>query len=422
MQMSDTGSTSGGMKNVSVLWYGERGVVNSLVIAIHAGGVSAVSDLLRQVQWADKSQPAWLSDIASVSMIVEPGCSQFGDPDLILVLTTNDSQRYVVYFEAKVVTYAASAVPNSKGMKEKKFNSAINGQLSLRYRMSLALAQWNGTANLVEPTTIYNQYLRRSEDGGINEKLSKPRHLLKRSVLKLLRDAGVHGVPSEHFYFLSVTSDHQLDLSAMMSSDVLPLFLDHQGNNIWNQIAPRVGWLGFASIDLSPLNELLATSYRQALGTMVEPAPQLSISSPAQRNAGTATMNSINSYNIDDKSSAATKSQLTALEAAAIALTDAWKVTRGPGSTSVIYSGKTIAKFVPQGFQTSEFLMLGISTLFERSAWNGDTLIGPELFGRGDQQQPFYWLELPTDSTGVDIAEGILAELATACGAEVEAD
>ena len=420
--MSGASRTNDGMSDVSVLWYGERGVVNSLVIAIQAGGASAVSALLRQVKWADNSQRAWLSTIVSVSMIVEPGCSQFGDPDLILVLTTKNSQRYVVYVEAKVVTYEASAVSNLNGMKEKKFNSAINGQLSLRYRMSLALAQWNGSANLVEPATIYNQYRRRSEDGGINEKLSKPRHLLKRSVLQLLRDAGVHGVPPEHFYFLAVTSDHQLDLSAMMSLDVLPLFLDHQGNDVWDQISSRVGWLGFASIDLSRLNELLATSYRQALGTMLETAQQPPIFPPPQENAGAAPMNTINSYNIEDKSSAATKSQLTALEAAATALTDAWKVTRSPGSTSVIFSGKTIAKFVPQGYQTSEFLMLGISTLFERSAWNGHTLIGPELFGRGDQQQPFYWLELPTDSTGVDMAEGILAELATVCGAEVEVD
>ena len=404
--------------SVSIAWYGERGVVNSLVIAIKEAGVPAVQALLGQVRWADNSQPAWLTNIISVAMVVEPGCSQFGDPDLILVLTTNDSQRYVVYFEAKVVTYAASAVPNSKGMKEKKFNSAINGQLSLRYRMSLALAQWNGTAGLVEPTTIYNQYRRRSEDGGINEKLAKPRHLLKKSVLKLLRDAGIHGVPAEHFHFLAVTSDHQLDFSTNMSAEIRPLLLDHEGKESWEQIAPRVGWLGFSKIELTSLNGLLAASYRQALSTMLQSEPRTPVSVSTAKSPRDPSMTKIVSYNIDDNSSAATKKQLTAIEEAARSLSTSWNVKRGNGSSSVTFSGKVIAKVVPQECKINEILMLGISAIYERSVWNGHTLTGPELFGRGDQEQPFYWKELPTDSTGVDIAEGILADLATVSGAE----
>lgn len=419
-EMNQEIKTRGSIQDVSVLWYGERGVVNSLVIAIQAGGVSAVSALLKQVQWADQSQPAWLTAIASIAMIVEPGCSQFGNPDLILVLTTIDSQRYVVYFEAKVITYAASAVPNSKGMNEKKFNSAINGQLSLRYRMSLALAHWNGKTDLVEPTEIYNQYRRTDSEGGINEKLTKPRHLRKKSVLTLLRDAGVHGVPLTHFCFLAVTSDQQFHFSTNMPTEIRPLFLNHEGTDNWQQIAPRVGWLGFSGIDLTVLNEWLAASYRQALGTMLGSAPKPSVSTPSTKSSGTTRLNRINSYNIEGKSSAAIKDQLVAVEAAARTLSSSWKVIRKPGSTSIKWLGKTIAKVVPQGFKTSEFLMLGISAIYERSAWNGHTLTGPELFGQGNQQQLFYWIELPTDSTGINIAEGILAELATVSGAESE--
>ena len=412
--MSDTGRTSGGMKDVSVLWYGERGVVNSLVIAIQAGGAPAISALLRQVQWADNSQPAWLNTIASVSMIVEPGCSQFGDPDLILVLTTSDTQRYVVYFEAKVVTYAASAVSNLNGMKEKKFNSAINGQLSLRYRMSLALAQWNGSANLVEPAAVYHQYRRRSEEGGINEKLLKPRHLLKKSVLKLLREAGVNGLPLTNFHFLAVTSDQQLDFSTNMSPEIRPLFLSLEGNDNWQQIAPRVGWLGFSAIDLTLLNELLAGSYRQALGTMLESKPRSPITTDSKNPPRTVPMKSINPYNISGKSSEATKSQLTAIEKAARGVSRTWTVKHEPGSTSIKWFGKTIAKVVPQGYKKNEILMLGISTIYDQFQWNGHSLVGPMIF----KQQPFYWIDLPTDATGVDIAEGIFAQLATVSGAE----
>lgn len=406
--------------SVSIAWYGERGVVNSLVIAIKEAEVPAVQALLGQVQWADNSQPAWLTNITSVAMVVEPGCSQFGDPDLILVLSTNDSQRYVVYFEAKVVTYAASAVSNDAGMNEKKFNSAINGQLSLRYRMSLALSQWNGTTDLVEPTEIYNQYRRSNKEGGINERLKKPRHLRKKSVLTLLRNAGAHGIPLAHFYFLAVTSDHQLDFSTNMSTEIRPLFLNRDGTDNWGQIAARVGWLGFSGIDLTLLNELLAASYRQALGTMLGSAPRTSSSTPSPKPTRTAPMNTINSYNIEDNSSDATKNQLIAVQTAAQTLSSSWEIVKCNGSTSVMLSGKVIAKVVPQGFKTNEFLMLGVSTIYERSVWNGHTLNGPELFGRGNQQQPFYWMELPTDSNGVDIAEGILAELAAVSGAESE--
>ena len=412
--MSESGRHDTGQKDVSVFWYGERGVVNSLVIAIQAGGVSAVSALLRQVQWADNSQPAWLTGIASVSMIVEPGCSEFGDPDLILVLTANDAQRYVVYFEAKVVTYAASAVPNSKGMEEKKFNSSINGQLSLRYRMSLALAQWNGTAGLVEPATIYKQYRRSSKEGGINEKLAKPRHLLKKSVLKLLREAGIHGVPAKHFHFLAVTSDHELDLSTSMPREIRPLFLDDEGKDCWEQISPRVGWLGFSKIELTSLNELLSASYRQALGTMLESEPRTTIPAPTTKSPRDPSMTTINSYNIKTNSLESTINQLTAVEAAARNVTELWKVTRGETSTSVIFSSKTIAKIVPQKCGKDEYLLLGISSIYDRFQWNGHKLEGPKIF----KQQPFYWIDLPRDATGADKAEGILAELAAVSGAE----
>jgi hypothetical protein len=79
------------MKNKQLpelIWYGERGIINSIVTHVHqsiAGFVEEVKKLIGAIQWADEKPADWPIGITSAHAIVELGFGQFGDPDLIFI-------------------------------------------------------------------------------------------------------------------------------------------------------------------------------------------------------------------------------------------------------------------------------------------------------------------------------------------------
>lgn len=113
---------------IDLFWYGERGIVNALVIRIASLGVNGVRKLFSCIQWANVENNRWIDGIKSVRMVVEVGLGQFGDPDLIVVCTTTDGTRYTVFIEAKAVPYFYSS--------EQGGRSRIHRQLSLKYRFT----------------------------------------------------------------------------------------------------------------------------------------------------------------------------------------------------------------------------------------------------------------------------------------------
>jgi len=130
----------------TVIGYAERGLVNALVQHIK-GDQGMVKQFLGSIQWkGGKSTESRFVEmkIRRVHWIVESGFSQFGDPDLILLVHPVDSSVPLVFFiEAKVIEYAVSAKSNEHGMSDPGFNSSINGQLSLKYRLARALMEWD---------------------------------------------------------------------------------------------------------------------------------------------------------------------------------------------------------------------------------------------------------------------------------------
>lgn len=153
----------------SIIWYGERGVVNAIVT--HLARLNAADAFLRCIQWANGSTPDWVEHLRSTKIIVELGLAEFGNPDLMLVCESGvDSRPYCVFLEAKVCPHCASAISNSEGMTARGFNSSCNGQLALKYRFAKALGQWNGVQRTIEePAAIYEAYRRTPSDGGLGD-------------------------------------------------------------------------------------------------------------------------------------------------------------------------------------------------------------------------------------------------------------
>ena len=344
---------------VKVSWYGERGAVNAVVVGLRQLEVPGVIAFLNAVAWADR--PAWLRDVGSVELIVEIGCGEFGDPDLIIVCTTKEGQRYATFVEAKVIPYETSAGSNQHGIRIRGYNSTINGQLSLKYRLAMALSNWDGSSSeLSESDAVYRAYKRPWSQKGLGDTIRWPRHLKKPTVLSLLRNAGLAGLPLNQFHFVAWTWDRDpfFRSLAFHHSDQRPLFLDEAGVEQWQSTLPQLGWIGFKQIaESDQLSKCLSDGFRDALATMrptLEPTPVADVSAAGD-------LPRVASYNILKNSHEHTIQQLRALEKLAAEHFGEDAIEQNPGSSSVKYAGKVILKLVPRNHGPTEFLLLGVS-------------------------------------------------------------
>jgi hypothetical protein len=113
------------------------------------------------------------------------------------VATLPGGKRLVVFLEAKAGTYRDSAADFTAG-RGKGFNSTINGQLTLRFRLAKALAAYEGTADrLVETPAWARAY---GEE-------TIPRFLCKEDNLKQIVQRYIIG--GAEYYFVSLTNDHE---------------------------------------------------------------------------------------------------------------------------------------------------------------------------------------------------------------------
>jgi len=254
-----------------VQWYGERGIVNALVnhLARAARPVEAVRALLSAVRWAAPRGGTWVETFTKVTIIVELGLADFGNPDLLLVCDGPDGVR-LVFVEAKVAPYLASMRPNKHGMTLPGFNSSINGQLALKYRFARALeASSPGVLALLEPEALRAAYASRLRDGR-----SMPRRLSKLGIVRdTLTPLGLLGLSESHCEYVALTWDAP-ERAFFTDPDVerldgRPVFLSGDGRDLWPETAGRVGWLGYQALD-SALRIRDDADYQKALATMLE--------------------------------------------------------------------------------------------------------------------------------------------------------
>lgn len=279
---------------IEVVWYGERGIINALIteLARREPPRCAGRALVQAIRWADGGNPNWTNAIQSVACIVEVDLHKagFGSPDLILVAAMERGGPHVMFVEGKVGGFAECALPNNPGMAISGFNSSINGQLALRYRFAKALEGWDGEEQIIaEPNELRLAYSRPPADGGLGDVCRYRRHLRKRSVLAILREYAVFGLPEDHYHFVALTGDTEpfwLD-QTVREANSLPLFLQPlpDGSDRWAELEPRLGWLGYQAITdhLQP-----GLPFQKALRTMAAeratvPAQDTGVQGPCNR-------------------------------------------------------------------------------------------------------------------------------------------
>lgn len=371
-----------------IVWYGERGIVNALVADLsargEAGAADGVRDLLLAVQWAGDGVADWIAQITRVTFLVEVSVAQFGNPDLILACDVEPgSPQHVVFVEAKVVPYLGSAMDNALRMATRGYNSSINGQLALRYRLSHALAAVPEQRQVVEPATLHTQYRNQLGDPAV-----RPRRLSDPCVSAILDP--LRGLPPENYHFVAWTWDREpyFEPAAGVGPEYRPCFLTPDGGDAWEQIRFRVGWLGFESVETSVRPGL---TYRTALATMLPAlAPSATVqavpAAPPLRPDGV------------DQFSATTLARVGQL--ADLAVEQAGASRSGPNyARSLSFDGIAQGKVVARRHGADELVLVGIrSTLSPQDWWQGgNEVVGFRGTGRGRRYGVFYFIRTPAD-------------------------
>lgn len=246
------------MPNV-IHFYGERGLVDSLLLDLQAA--DKLADLLNAMEFPfrDPTRLAISAD-AEIVVIVEAGFggnrAGFGWPDAILIATLPTGGKVVCFVEAKAGLYADEAADFTE--RKKGFNSKINGQLSLRFRLAEALRAYTGGTRLVEPDDTARSY---GEE-------TRPRRLAKKDnidkIVKPYLVAAGEDQPVEYL-FVALTDDEQNVWQSTIGSsrpELLPfvpkpLSLDVDApedlwavaRNAWADNRKSFGWVGFSVVE-----------------------------------------------------------------------------------------------------------------------------------------------------------------------------
>ena len=232
-----------------ICFYGERGIVNGLVLDLK-DDLHKLKDVLRSIEWCTEGDYSWIDDIIKVVYLIEPGFSKFGQPDLVLVCKIKDGSKRWLFIEVKVISYSASAMSNKKGMTQRQYNSSINGQLSLNYRLALALERYSEGSFLEEPIGIFDQYKKKIYDYNKGPRKAGKPQLIKRIVVPYMNNFDV-----ERAYFVSITKDLPPNPINTTDVDFLPLLIDQNGRNLWDELSKQIGFLSLEVIDKEVVNK-----------------------------------------------------------------------------------------------------------------------------------------------------------------------
>lgn len=355
----------------SLRWYGERGIVNALVSHVATSPVERTAALLAAVKWADGGRPAWVSTISRVRLLVEWGLADFGNPDLVIIADSSVGRR-CVFVEAKIGPYLSSMVPNRVGMRQAGFNSSINGQLALKYRFATALQQASGRGGPVEEATGLLQQYRVQ----LRDPRSVPRRLAKPEIVQIFSDCGVLGLAESRCCYVALTWDAEtrpfFSDPFVAREDGLPHFVDQAGNDIYDAVRPRLGWLGYQHLD-SALDLNRVDEYQTVLATMI---PALEPDGQAYAAAETGFLGE------------ATSPESVTQAAKFRMLFTGYRVVESRGSFSVLENGETIAKIIPK----RDAVFVGIRDTKSPQSWCPGPLDRVSIRG-----VPFLGLHVPVE-------------------------
>jgi hypothetical protein len=194
-----------------------------------------LEDFLALIAWRSAAHMPF--DVAAAELHQQVNFSEFGRPDVIILVTDSNGRKHIVIVEVKLGKYLESSVATVTGKFEKRpgFNSQLNAQLALKYRAMISL-----------PSILEQGFM--TESGHPSESPycdDQVRRCKKRETIDFFADLARTGF---EFYLVTLTSDGvpPLDAHRLASSDpCFPLFFDqcaktqteysNLGSVLWSQ-------------------------------------------------------------------------------------------------------------------------------------------------------------------------------------------
>ena len=230
------------MMNVDMHFYGERGIVNGILLDI-GKDQKKLNGFFQAIKLFGTDDLPWKDGIDSCQWVIEPNFAEFGNPDLIAIIQSS-GRKYALFIEAKLLSYADSCFPLPAPFDATQLagkSSLLNVQLALRYRFTQAFQSRNTADAGVLPII--------EEDGSYADGQLLPRKLKKPSVLKLI-DETLSNV--QEYYFIALTNDQLEDDSPLTPFEVHypPLYLKETQRNRYvdDDLASCFGLLTYQSL------------------------------------------------------------------------------------------------------------------------------------------------------------------------------
>ncbi|MEA3477943.1 MAG: hypothetical protein U9R60_07175 [Bacteroidota bacterium] len=366
------------MKNMHNLhFYGERGIVNGLVLDIK-DDLELGKAVINSILWCGHLNTDWISNIQDIKYFVEPGFSKFGQPDLIMICTLPDGTKHYLIIEAKATPYAGSAMSNAKGMTPKNgYNSSINGQLSLDYRLALALNDHKREGIIQELESVLKGYQK-----ALGEYNPGPRNAGKFELIKWIVKPYFLGLQLNNTYFIAMTRDMGKNPLNNVDDDFKPKVLDSDGNDCWDKYCHQFGFLSLQELDLMVLN--LDGYFRD--GCLVHIGEWEKVIDPKKFKGKRLVLINFKKFDKDWINSVN-----AVAECIKIGTPNSVKTIKNKGSYSFKIKGKTIGKLCPQN-PKEPYLWVGFSIMAPNFMGYSKMLGQPQRFDLGPKKEPFMFV------------------------------
>lgn len=360
----------------TITFYGERGVVNSIVLQLDKD-IKLAQEFLSRIRFNNGHTPSWIKTIKSVHYFVEISFGEFGDPDLMILCEDIEGDRHLVFIEAKLVCYDNSAVDlrntgntstgniSSTSNKATGINSRINAQLTLKHRLSLVLQKRGTGEELEEAGEIFDLY----KDLPTEFK-KKARRVIKKEVIAI---CDKHFTSVKDFWFVAMTNDTP-DYKPYIQLSNNPLILDEAGQTLTDHVGNNFGIITYTDIN-------------KIKGLDREELPKPSIQNLSNMEA--LHLRTVNWSEFDCRVTDEIKSNLEEMVLESInKVKGQGKVIRKQysGSVSYLVDGRTIIKLVPineKMIEGQSGIMLAVIEDFIRAAGVYRKIFDERLYSLG---------------------------------------
>lgn len=197
---------------MQIIAHDEDSMTNLLFSELHR--CDLITDFIKKIKWRHHKITPF--EVKSLEVHQQINISEFGRPDLILIITDMNDKFHILMIEVKLGTYLDACLTNVSNKFDGRNNSRLNNQLTLKYRAIKSFNSLNNNNFITEcKHTLKSPY---SHD--------KVRRCKKNSTINFFKKFVDNDTSS---YLVTLTSDKSCPISfnrLAIDDPCYPIFFD----------------------------------------------------------------------------------------------------------------------------------------------------------------------------------------------------